>query len=442
MQHAQLPIAIIGAGPVGLAAAAHLIARGERPLILEAGAAIGHAVRQWGHVRIFSPWRYNIDRAAQRLLDAAGWQAPDPDALPTGDALIDDYLVPLATLPCLAPHLRLGTRVVAVGRKHMDKVKTVGRNTQPFVLRVETAAGTAHEYEARAVIDASGTWEQPNPLGAGGLPARGEGACAQWITYGIPDVQGRDRARYTNKTVLVVGSGHSALNVLLDLLALRDEAPATRLLWAMRREQLAAVFGGGQADVLPERGQLGQRAHKAVEEGWITILSPFHISSVSPAHTGRVTVTGQLGSQEHTVEVDELVVATGSRPDLSLLRELRLAIDPWLESVQAIGPLIDPNLHNCGTVPAHGARELAHPEQDFFIVGMKSYGRAPTFLLATGYEQVRSVVAALVGDHAAAQVALQLPPTGVCSDTPVDLSPACCGEQQPTARVGTTACGG
>jgi hypothetical protein len=171
------------------------------------------------------------------------------------------------------------------------------------------------------------------------------------------------------------------------------------------------------------RGQLGQRAHKAVEEGWITPLTPFHICAVSSTSTGRVAVTGQLGPQEHIIEVDEIVVATGFRPDLSLFRELRLAIDPWLESAQALGPLIDPNLHSCGTVPAHGARELAHPEQDFFIVGMKSYGRAPTFLLATGYEQVRSVVAALVGDQeAAAQVALQLPPTGVCSASPGDCS--------------------
>jgi hypothetical protein len=254
-------------------------------------------------VRIFSPWRYNIDSAARRLLEAAGWQAPNPDALPTGAALIDDYLAPLATLPCVAPHLRLGTRVVAVGRKYMDKVHTVGREAQPFVLRVATSGGRAHEYDARAVIDASGTWGQPNPLGAGGLPAHGEAACAQWIAYGIPDVQGRDRARYANKTVLVVGSGHSAINVLLDLLVLRDTAPATRLLWAMRREHLATVCGGGLADALPARGELGQRAKKAVEEGWITTLTPFHIGAVSPTPTGGVAVTGQLGQQEHTVWV-------------------------------------------------------------------------------------------------------------------------------------------
>jgi hypothetical protein len=280
-------------------------------------------------------------------------------------------------------------------------------------------------------------------MGAGGLPAHREAACAQWIATGIPDVLGRDRARYANKTVLVVGSGHSAINVLLDLLALREAAPATRLLWAMRREHIAAVFGGGQADALPARGQLGQRAQKAVEEGWITTLTPFHIGVVLSTPTGRVIVAGQLGAQEHRVEVDEIVVATGFRPDLSMLREVRLAIDPWLESVQGLGPLVDPNLHSCGTVPPHGAKELAHPEQNFFIVGMKSYGRAPTFLLATGYEQVRSVVATLVGDHtAAARVELQLPHTGICSAPPAELSPSGYGTPRLTDHVGATACGG
>lgn len=443
MQHARLPVAVIGAGPVGLAAAAHLITRGERPLILEAGADSGHTVRQWGHVRMFSPWRYNIDAAARRLLETAGWQAPDPDALPTGDALIATYLRPLAALPCIAPHLRLDTRVVAVGRRHLGKVQTVGREAHPFILRVEAADGRIQEYTARAVIDASGTWEQPNPMGASGLPAQGETACAQWLAYGIPDVLGRDRARYANKTILVVGSGHSAINVLLDLLVLREAAPATTLLWALRREHIAAVFGRGAADALPARGQLGRRAQQAVEEGRIITLSPFYIDAVSPTPTGRVTVAGQLGPQAYSVEVDEIVVATGFRPDLAMLREVRLAPDPWLESAQALGPLVDPNLHDCGTVPPHGAKELAHPEPDFFIVGAKSYGRAPTFLLATGYEQVRSVVAALVGDHTAAtRVELRLPPPGLCRTSPGEFPPPDCGVSQPTLYEKGTACGG
>ena len=82
-------VAIIGAGPVGLAAAAHVLERGLRPVVLEAGDSIGHAVRQWGHVQLFSPWEYNIDRAAARLLAATGWNSPEPEQYPTGAELLE-----------------------------------------------------------------------------------------------------------------------------------------------------------------------------------------------------------------------------------------------------------------------------------------------------------------------------------------------------------------
>jgi hypothetical protein len=134
---------------------------------------------------------------------------------------------------------------------------------------------------------------------------------------------------------------------------------------------------------------------------------------------------------------DRIIVATGQRPDLSLTRELRLDLDPWLEAPRALAPLIDPNLHSCGTVPPHGYRELSHAEPDYFTVGIKSYGRAPTFLMATGYEQVRSVAARLAGDEAAARdVRLVLPETGVCSSNLAEQEPAaagCCGGPAPEA---------
>lgn len=125
--------------------------------------------------------------------------------------------------------------------------------------------------------------------------------------------------------------------------------------------------------------------------------------------------------------IDTIIAATGQRPDLSTTRELRLELDPWLESAKQIGPLIDPNEHSCGTVRPHGAIELAHPEPDFYVIGSKSYGRAPTFLLATGYEQARSVVAMLAGDReAATRVELDLPETGVCSINREDGGESCC----------------
>lgn len=407
----SLPVAVIGAGPVGLAAAAHLATRGLPFVVLESGDAPGAAIREWGHVRTFSPWRYMIDRSAEALLVSRGWRAPDREALPTGDELIGDYLAPLAGHEAIAPHLRFNARVVAIGRKDFDKVRTKGRDQQPFEIRL----ASGETIDARAVIDASGTWFRPNPAGSGGVFAGGERAHRDRISYGIPDVSGTQRGRYAGKRVLVVGSGHSAFNVILDLLKLADDVPQTRITWAMRRETLDTVWGGGAADALEARGELGQRVKRAYDEGRIRIVTPYRIRAIASAGEG-LRVSGAVRDAIVDIDVDEVIASTGFRPDLEMLSEVRLGLDPWLECASALGPLIDPNEHSCGTVRPHGARELAHPEKDFYIVGMKSYGRAPTFLLATGYEQVRSVVAMLAGDVAAAErVELELPETGVCS---------------------------
>ncbi|RJF89763.1 flavoprotein [Oleomonas cavernae] len=421
----SLPVAIVGGGPVGLAAAAQLVSRGMAVKLYEAGAAVGAHVADWGHVRLFTPWRYCIDPAARALLEAAGWSAPPADAMPTGEALNRAYLAPLARLPALAAAVETGARVTAISRQGLDKVTSRGRDGRPFVLRVETAAGLRHDL-ARAVIDASGTWATPNPLGADGLPAQGEAAFADKIAYGIPDVRGRDRETYAGRTVLVVGGGHSAANVLLDLVALAKLEPTTRIIWATRGRDLTRLYGGGQADQLPARGELGLDVKNLVDSGKVTLVEGFAATAVR-ADGARLVVEGAAGMA--IGPVDRIVVATGHRPDLSLARELRLDLDPWLESAKALGPLIDPNVHSCGSVPPHGHRELSHPEPGFYTVGVKSYGRAPTFLLLTGYEQVRSVVAALAGDLAAADdVQLVLPETGVCS-IPVAATAAACGER-------------
>lgn len=297
-------------------------------------------------------------------------------------------------------------------RSGFDKMKTGGREEAPFLLRLRHADDAEEEVLARAVIDAAGTWTSPNPLGAGGVPALGERALAGHLFYGIPDVLGSDRGRYARRRVLVVGSGHSAFDALADLVTLAHDAPGTALTWAVRRPVLGDVFGGGERDLLAARGALGRRIRRLVEEGLLRVVTGFRARALIRTGDG-IVVEGEGGARLDAV--DEIVVATGFRPDLSLLGELRLGLDPAVESPAALAPLIDPNVHSCGTVPPHGAIELAHPERDFYIVGMKSYGRAPTFLLLTGYEQVRSAAAALSGDWAAArEVRLDLPETGVC----------------------------
>jgi hypothetical protein len=435
MNHANPDrVAVIGAGPVGLAAAAHLLARGLEPVVFEAGERVGASIREWGHVRVFSPWEFNLDPVAVALLERHGWSAPDLDGYPTGDEIVERYLEPLAATPEIAASLHLGSRVTHVTKAGIDKLKDAGRDDAPFELVVDEG-GVERRVLARAVIDASGTWTRPNPLGAGGLPAAGERAQADRIVYGIPDVLGGDRARYAGKRVLVVGSGHSAFNAILDLVALRDSEPATQILWAIRGGAPGRKYGGGGDDQLPARGRLGAAVRGLVQDGSIALASGFQTRAVS-ARDRRIV----LADGDRELVADEVIAATGFRPDLALLGELRLALDDRVEAARALAPLIDPNLHSCGSVPPHGVEELSHPDSDVFMVGMKSYGRAPTFLLRTGYEQVRSVVAALAGDwEAARRVELVLPETGVCSaKSALPSAPAasaCCGAGSTNAPV-------
>lgn len=413
------PIAIIGAGPIGLAAAARLVERGEDLVLLESGDAVGANIRRWQHVQLFSPWRYVVDDAARGLLQGSDWAAPDPDGYPTGGELVAEYLEPLAAHPAIAPSLRLGHRVTAITRAGTDKLTTLGRDDRPFELRVTAPHGEIR-LQARAVIDATGTFATPNPLGSDGLPATGEADAADAITYRIPDATGADRGRYAGRRTVVVGAGHSAFNALLELSALAEQEPGTEVLWAVRRRSTDALFGGGGGDALPRRGALGAAVRRSVDDGRIRVEGGMRTTAVH-REGGRVVLEGvdHLGIPRKVGPVDEVVVLTGFRPDRALTAELRIAVDPVVEAPPALAPLIDPNLHSCGTVPPHGAAELAHPEPGYYAVGMKSYGRAPTFLLLTGYEQVRSVVAALVGDEAAATaIELCLPETGVCSGPP------------------------
>jgi thioredoxin reductase len=419
-------VAIVGAGPVGLAAAAHVLERGLRPIVLESGNSIGHAVRQWGHVQLFSPWQYNIDRAAARLLAATGWNSPVPDHYPTGAELLERYLEPLATKTVLAAHIHSSSRVTDISRVGFDKLKTRGREAAPFEIRYQNGQGPKM-VRADAVIDASGTWHAPNPAGADGLQAIGEKEAADKIAYGMPDVLGNDRARYAGKTVGVLGAGHSAIGTLTDLARLAEQAPETKPIWLLRGNDPAKAFGGGANDKLAARGELGAAFAALVAAGQIKVEREFRVSHLT-ADGPRLVVGTSAGCCGRQVAVDELIVATGFRPDLDFVRELRIALDPAIECPVALAPLIDPNEHSCGTVRPHGARELAQHEPGFYFAGMKSYGRAPTFLMITGYEQVRSIAADIAGDQEAAErVELVLPETGVCNRSAAPDANTCCG---------------
>lgn len=426
----ELPVVVIGGGPQGLAAAAHLVERGLPVVVLEGGSGPAAAVAEWGHVRLFSEWPELVDTAAARLLQPTGWTAPT-EGYPTGAQWISRYLAPLAAE--LGDRVRYDSRVVGVSRLGRDRLIDAGRADQPFTVHVRPADGEEYRLQARAVIDASGTWASPNPAGADGLPALGERAADGLLTYRIPDF--RDREGFEGKHTVVIGSGHSALTAVLALARMARRDPSTTVTWALRRATAGNAFGGGDADELPARGALGIRAKEVVDAGLVSLTTGFRVERVR-VDAGRPTLIAEDG---RALTADRVVVLTGFRPDLSFLSELRLELDPTLQAPVRIAAEIDPNVHSCGSVAATGAADLAQPEPDFSLVGAKSYGRAPTFLALTGYEQVRSVVAELAGDHEAARrVELALPDTGVCGGTGLfdasgaSLGGACCA---PPARV-------
>ncbi|MFJ3090405.1 FAD-dependent oxidoreductase [Streptomyces sp. NPDC086838] len=444
---AELPVVVIGAGPTGLAAAAHLAGRGIEPLVLEAGPRAGAAVRAWSHVRLFSTWAEVVDPAAEKLLAPTGWTRPDPASYPSGGDWADRYLEPLAEV--LGDRVLLGATVTGVSRAGRDRVVDADRERQPFVVRFVHADGREEQLLARAVVDASGTWATPSPAGGSGLPALGERAAADRISYRVPDLKHPAvRARYAGRRTAVIGSGASAFTALAYLadLAKSDDGAGTHATWILRRGLSGSTFGGGTADQLPARGALGLAAKAAVEEGYADAVTGFRTEAVERDAEGRVVLAGEDGRRLDAV--DEVIVLTGLRPDLSFLGELRLGLDERLQAPTALAPLIDPNQHSCGTVYPHGHRELSHPEPGVYLVGMKSYGRAPTFLAMTGYEQVRSVAAALAGDtESADRVELTLPETGVCGGAGLFDAPAgdeadgggCCAPAPQLVRLGAPA---
>lgn len=304
----DLPVAVIGAGPVGLAATVHLQEQGVPVKLYEAGDEAGSNLRDWGHVRVFTPWRYCVDQAARKLLEATAWDMPDPEAFPTANELVDLYLEPLTKLPQLSSVIETGARVTGISRWGADKVRGKEREARPFMLVVETTGGIRRD-SARAVIDASGTWRTPNPLGAGGIAAEGEAKFADSIAYGIPDILGRERTLYAGRTTLVAGSGHSAANALLDLARLADDEPGTAFIWTTRGTDLVRIYGGGDLDALPARGELGSDVRDLAESGRVRLVTGF-----ATKFAGRAAACLSRARRRTVCSASALSTASSPRP--------------------------------------------------------------------------------------------------------------------------------
>jgi hypothetical protein len=385
-------IAILGAGPTGLEAALAAAEAGHPFTLYEAAPTVAGNVRAWGHVRLFTPWEMNVSPRMRRHLEAAGRDVPGGSECPTGDDLAARLLEPLAALPEIAPNLRLGARVIGIGREGLlkhEEIATPARGRHPFRILLADASGREWTERADVVIDATGTWGNPNSLGDGGIPAPGERSFAGDIRYDIPDFVA-ERAGWAGKTVLLAGAGHSAQTAVRALAGQAQEAPGTRVIWALRNPEPA--WGTHEGDPLPARAALAASAAGLASGASPAVEARRGVVVEEVAKPDRFEVTLRNGAGSERIVVDRILALTGAVGDHALYRQLQVH-----ECYATCGPiklavaLLGSGKADCLAQTTHGADTLANPEPNFFILGAKSYGRNNTFLMRIGWEQVGEV---------------------------------------------------
>jgi threonine dehydrogenase-like Zn-dependent dehydrogenase len=401
MPHPAPRLAILGAGPIGLEAALAAAARDLPYTVYDAAPTVAGHVREWGHVRVFTPWDMNVSERMRSALQRAGQETPGGADLPTGDELTDRLYEPIAALPEVAPRVRLGTRVEAVGRagllKH-DEIGTGGRSGHPFRLLLTTSDGEELVEHADVVLDCTGTSGNPNALGDGGIPAPGERTLSDRIEQRLPEFAAEPEA-WAGKTILLTGAGHSAQTAARELATFARDAAGTRVVWAVRGED--PHWGVVAEDPLPERAalnaaadELGRGASPAIE------LRPGRVVEALRPREDRIAVTLRNGQAEE-VEVDRVLGLNGGVGDFTLYRQLQVH-----ECYATAGPmklaaaLLGAAGGDCLAQESHGPDTLRNPEPGFFLVGAKSYGRNSQFLLRIGWSQVDDVFALLDGETA------------------------------------------
>jgi len=387
-------IAILGSGPTGLEAALAAAERGLPFSLYEAAPHVAGHIRSWGHVSLFTPWSMNVSPRMRAALEAAGVEVPDGDGCPTGDELADRLLVPLAALPAIAPNLRLSSRVVAVGREGLlkhEEISSPARAAQPFRLLIADADGNERIEHASVVIDTTGTYSNPNLLGDGGIPAAGELALDGEVRRDLPNFA--QESDWAGKTILLVGAGHSAQTAVRDLAKLAEVAPGTRVIWAVRKAVHSC--GADDSDVLPERGRLLREAAALANGGSPAVEVKSGVSIESLRRDGaKIEVALRSARGVETVAVDSILSLTGFVPDDRMYRQLQIHecyafSAPMKLSAALLGAAGGGG--DCLSQTSHGADTLVNPEPNFYILGIKSYGRNTNFLMRVGWEQVGEV---------------------------------------------------
>ncbi|HSP34152.1 MAG TPA: NAD(P)-binding domain-containing protein [Thermoanaerobaculia bacterium] len=362
-------VAVIGAGPIGIAAAVGAHDRGFEVTLFEKGS-VGEALRSWSTTRFFTPLSMNISSSMRSLL---GDDAPPDDALLTGAEMIERVLEPIASREPLRGRIRTQTRVTAIGRRGLLRSDYAGhpmRRERPFriVLNDDEAV------EADVVLDATGGYATPNPIGAGGLPAPGEKSLSAIRTLGALS---SEVDALHGKRVLLVGDGHSAANALLML---RD----ARVVWAVRKPNRRPCEEVAN-DPLPERQRIVAAANDLAEDppSWLTVERRAVVETIGRSEASL--------SGNRRVEFDRVAAFTGFHPNGCIHRELTVETSPVTEGSARLYRAIA-NVTDCLSVPRVTPDDLASGEPDFFFVGSRSYGRAPSFLLQTGLAQLETIL--------------------------------------------------
>lgn len=399
--HGPGRVAILGAGPIGLDAALAFLDEGWSVAGYEAAASVAANVLAWSHIRLFTPWSMNTSVRMRARLDAAGLAQPGPaDYCPTGAEFADQLLKPLAELPELAAVIHRGTRVLAVAREGLLKHEEIGtpeRGSRPFRLLVSGLDGTERVEHADLLLDCTGSYDRANVLGDGGIPAPGELQVADRITRQIPDVD-REPEQWAGRRVLLVGAGKSGQTAARDLAALVAHRPGTSVVWAVRATD--PDWGEVPGDPLPQRQELvevAQRLRSGALSG-LRVRTGVVVDALRATDDGvAVRLRSATGDLEEIV-VDRIIALTGFLGDTSLYRQLQVhecyaTAAPMNLSAALLGAAGE-GPADCLAQASHGLDALRVPEPNFFVLGMKSYGRNSTFLLRVGYEQVDEVVRA------------------------------------------------
>jgi thioredoxin reductase len=384
-------IAVIGAGPIGLEAALYGRRLGHDVQVYERGRA-GENVRRWGFVTLFSPWHMNVSRLG---LEQVTGDLPAPEACLTGAEHARRYLEPLLRSELLAERVHERCEIVHIGREGVSKNRPLGdgRGGRSFRLLLRSSGGE-ERVTADVVLDCSGTYGRHNWIGDGGIPALGELIWRHRIGYVLEDITGSARARYEGRHTMLIGTGHSAGAALDGLLQL----PGTRVTWVGRGDD-RVPFTPQSEDPLPERARLENRCNALArgEDPRVSYLRDAAIEAID-GRGEQFRISLRSAERTREVEVDRILAHVGYRPDHEIHRELQVHPCYATEgSMKLAAALLADGGGDCLAQTSKGPDTLRHPEPDFYILGAKSYGRHPNFLIRLGLEQVRDTFALIEG---------------------------------------------